>query len=131
MSQFYKDLEQEIINSYTEGVTLDQAEKLAGRFLHAQLSVSHDLSVSGLDARMRKTGVKAVKAGIYLDICQKSEKKPTEAQIEAQIQTNPLVQTQQNELDAAEVQAQDLERLYNVFQQAHVYYRQMSRGVQG
>ncbi len=77
---------------------------------------------------MRKSGVKAVRAAIYLDIVQKSEKKPTEAQISAQIESDKLVLDEQRDLDSSEVSRDELERYYNIFQNAHVHYRNVSKG---
>lgn len=129
--QLCEDLETEIVQAYTQSLTLEQAEKLAGRFLHAQFKVSTELKKATLDARMRKSGVKAIRAAVYLDICSKADKKPTETAIESIINTTSEVSQEQEAFDKAEVESQDLERYYNIFQQAHVYFRQMSRGVQG
>lgn len=129
--QLCEALENEVIASYTEGVTLDQAEKLAGRFLHAQMKVSNELKTADLDARTRKSGVKAVRAAIYLDIVQSSEKKPTEGALEHMINTNGVVSNEQSAFDSAEVEKANLERYYDIFASAHVYFRQMARGVQG
>lgn len=125
------ELESIIQNAYTEGITLDEAERLAGNFLHATMQVSSELTKADLDARTRKSGVKGVRAAIYLDTVQSAEKKPTEAQISALIDTNPVVAGEQSALDTAEVLKAELERYYDIFNQAHVYFRQMSRGVQG
>ncbi len=121
-------LEQKIQESYQEGVTMETAEKLAAEFLHAQMVVSTELSKADLDSRMRKTGVKAIRAAIYLDTIQKNEKKPTEAGIAALIDTNELVAGEQKDFDEAEVKRDELERYYNIFQQAHVYYRNVAKG---
>lgn len=126
-----EQLESKIETSYTEGITLDQAEKLAGEFLHAQIKISNELKKASLDARMRKSGVKAVRAALYLDICSKTDKKPTETMIDSMITNNPVTQLEQDKYDTAEVEAEELDRYYNIFQAAHVYFRQMSRGVQG
>lgn len=125
------ELEKIIQNAYTEGITLDEAERLAGNFLHATMQVSAELTKADLDARTRKSGVKGVRAAIYLDTVQSAEKKPTEAQIAALIDTNAVVAGEQSALDTAEVLKGELERYYDIFNQAHVYFRQMSRGVQG
>jgi len=127
----YKELEQDIVNAYTEGASLEDAEKLAGKFLYAQMQVSSDLSSADLDARMRKSGVKAVRAAVYMDACSKAEKKPTEGQLDHMLNISDLVGNEQDSLDKAEVLKAQLERFYEVFQQAHVYFRQISRGVQG
>jgi hypothetical protein len=122
------DLEAKIEASYTEGVTLEEAEKLAGRFLHAQMQVSGELRKADLNSRMRKSGLKAVKAAVYMDIIAKSEKKPTESQMDHMINTNELVSPEQDALDLAETSRDELERLFGVFQAAHVHFRQMSKG---
>ena len=121
-------LEKEIQESYTTGITLEAAEKLAGQFLHAQMTASNELRKADLDSRMRKTGVKAMRAGMYADIVGKSDKKPTEAAIENEIVRNPVVQAEQDRLDDAEVTRDDIERYYNIFQQAHVHFRQLAKG---
>ncbi len=126
--QFCEQLETKIQSSYENGVTLEQAEKLAGEFLHAQLKVSTELKKHDLDARMRKSGVKAVRAAIYADTCSKTDKKPTEAAIDHTINSNEIVQSEQLELDKAEVERDDLERYYSVFREAHIYYRGVSKG---
>lgn len=123
-----QELETKIQSSYTEGVTLDQAEKLAGEFLHAQMLVSGRLSTIDLSARMRKSGLKAVKAAVYLDTCSKADKKPTESALEHMINVNELVAKEQDGLDTEEAARDNLTRLYNIFQAAHVHFRQMSKG---
>lgn len=121
-------LESEIEKSYIEGVTLGEAEKLAGQFLHAQMAVSRELQKADLDTRMRKSGLKAIRAAVYLDIVQKSEKKPTEAAIAAMVDTDELVQGEQKSFDTAEVDHDELERYYNIFIQAHVHFRTIAKG---
>lgn len=121
-------LTQRIQSAYSEGVTLEDAEKLASEFLFAMIKVSAELKNADLDTRMKKTGVKAVRAAIYLDTVQKNEKKPTEAQIAALVDTNELVQTEQVSFDTAEVARDDLERYYNIFKEAHVHFRGVSKG---
>lgn len=126
--QLCDKLEAEIVQSYTEGVTIEEAEKLAGQFLHAQMQVSAELKKFDLDSRMRKTGVKAVKAAIYMDAATKPEKKPTEAMLSAIVDQHEVVQSEQTELDKAEVERDDLDRLFSVFKEAHVHFRQLSKG---
>jgi len=126
-----QQLETKIQNAYTEGVTLEDAEKLAGEFLYVMLKVSEELKNASLDARMKKTGVKAVRAAIYLDVVQKNEKKPTEAAIAAMVDTNEVVQNEQVGFDTAEVNAEELERYYQIFREAHVWARGIAKGNYG
>lgn len=120
-------LEAQIVTSYESGVTLDQAEKLAGEFLYAQMAVSNELKKADLSARMRKSGVKAIRAALYTEARTKTEK-TTEAAITALLDSNELVANEQQSYDEAEVERDELERLYNIFQQAHVYFRQLAKG---
>ena len=127
-NEFCKELETTIKNSYEEGTTLDEAEKLAAKFLFAQIQVSNHLKSADLDTRMRKSGVKAVRAAVYADTCAKHEKKPTVDALEHALNSNGLVNEQQQELDKAEVSKNELERLYDVFSNAHIYYRGIAKG---
>lgn len=126
--QFCQELEDIIKITYESGVMLEEAEKLAARFLYAQMKVSEQLKNADLDARMKKSGVKALRANAYLNEVQGKEKKPTEAQIAATIDTNELVATEQRLFDTAEVERDELQRYYDIFQNAHVYYRNIAKG---
>lgn len=123
-----KGLEEKIQAAYTEGLTLNEAEKLAGEFLHGMIAVSSELKSADLSARMRKSGLKAVRAGLYLKTIQNKEKKPTEATLAAMVDSDPVVQGEQDAYDTAEVDRDALERYYNIFKEAHVWARGISRG---
>lgn len=132
LKELCQQLESEIEQSYEEGVTPEKAEKLAGKFLKAQMQVSAELTKADLSSRMRKSGVKAVRAAVYLDIVSKAEsKKPTETHIASTIDTNDLVGTEQQAYDEAEVQKSELERYYDIFVQAHVHFRTIAKGTFG
>lgn len=124
----YKHLEDKIRQSYEEGTTLEVSERLAAEFLSAQISVSADLAAQDLNVRMRKSGLKAVKAAIYIEAATKDPKKPTEAMLSALVDTNDVVQGEQNSFDKEEVEKNELERLYDVFREAHIYYRGVAKG---
>ena len=123
-----KLLENKIKASYEESITMPEAEKLAAEFLHAQIVVSGELRKSDLDARMKKSGVKALRANAYLSIVSEAEKKPTETQIASIIDTDQLVIKNQELLDKSEVDRANLERYYDIFTNAHVFYRNVARG---
>jgi hypothetical protein len=134
MSKFeeqLKLLENKIKATYEEGVTIDEAEKLAAEFLHAQMVVSGELRKVDLDARMRKSGVKAIRASAYLEVVSQAEKKPTETQIASIIDTDKIVLQEQQSLDEAEVSRNELERYYDIFANAHIFYRGVARGNNG
>lgn len=121
-------LKAKIESAYTEGVTVLEAERLAAEFLHAQMAVSEELKNADLSSRMRKSGVKGVKAALYLNEVQKADKKPTEAQLTALIDSNEVVQGEQDAYDKAEVDSAELDRLYNIFREAHIYFRGVAKG---
>lgn len=127
-NEFCKELEGFIETSYREGITLQEAETLALRFLDAQIKVSKELKNADLDSRMRKSGLKAVKAAVYTEACTKVDKKPTESQLEHTLNMNGLVSTEQEALDTAEVSRSELERYYNIFQNAHIFFRGVAKG---
>lgn len=128
---FCNILKDKIKTAYTEIILTQDAEKLAGEFLFAQLETSGQISRADLDARMRKSGLKAVRAAVYAEICSKAEKKPTESQLEHALNSHELVNSEQNELDKAEVERDELLRLFGIFNSSHVYYRQIGRGNNG
>lgn len=123
-----EELESIIQNAYENGVTLEEAEKHAGRFLHAQMVVSAELKNADLDARMKKSGVKAMRALAYGQACEGKDKKPTESALEHAMNTHELVQTEQNSLDTAEVSKDELTRYYNIFREGHIYFRGIGKG---
>src|ERR1700722_8538693 len=94
--EFCKQLENKIKNSYESGTSMEEAEKLAAEFLYAQMVISSELRSLELDARMKKSGNKAIRAAAYINIVGSSDKKPTEAGISAIIETDEQVASQQN-----------------------------------
>lgn len=126
--QLYNKLEAKIVSSYEEGVTLEAAEKLAGEFLYAQMQTSAELKKFDLDSRMRRTGVKAIRAAIYMESASKGDKKPTEAALASMVDQHEVVQSEQNSLDTAEVERDELKRLFDVFNNAHIHFRGIAKG---
>lgn len=122
-----EQLENKIVKSY-DGVTLEEAEQLAAEFLYAQIIVSKELKKYDLDSRMRKSSVKSIRSAVYKETISLSEKKPTEAAIEAIINTHKIVQSEQNDLDIAETVRDNLDRYYSIFLNAHIYYRGLAKG---
>lgn len=126
--QLCNDLEKQIQESYESGVTMDDAEKLAAKFLYAQLQVSAELKKADLDSRMRKSGLKAVRAAIYMEGATKDPKKPSDVMLGSMVDMNELVIGEQEGFDTAEVNRDELERYYNIFSNAHIYYRGIAKG---
>lgn len=122
------ELEEQITEAYTSATSPLEAEKLAARFLTAQMRVSDELRKADLDSRMRKSGLKAVKAAVYMEACSKADKKPSDVLLEHTINMHELVAKEQDGLDEAEVTRDDLERYFRIFESAHVYFRNVAKG---
>lgn len=131
LKDFCEQLETAIQQAYESAVTIEEAEKLAAKFLHGQLQVSQALRGQDLDARMKKAGLKAVKAAVYMNEVGKSEKKPTEAMLTSLIDSNELVNGAQSDLDTAEVDRDYLKACYDIFNNAHIHFRGVSKGAFG
>jgi len=123
-----EELESVIQKAYDEPPTIAEAEKLASKFLYAQMLVSNELTKADLNARTRKSGVKAIRAAVYLDEVQKSDKKPSDTLLNAMVDSHEMVNSEQQAFDAAEVDRADLERKLDIFQQGHIFARQLSKG---
>ena len=127
LDAFCRALEDKIREAYESSITMAEAEKLAGEFLGAQMVIARELQSASLNSRMRKQGVKALKATLYLSAVKASDKKPTEATLTATIDSSPLVESEQKAFDAAEVEAEALENYLRIFEQAHHYFKQLSK----
>lgn len=125
---FFEQLKQQIKDSYEQGVSIEEAEKLAGKFLSAGIEVGEQLKVVDLDRRMKKSGLKAIRAAAYLEAASQGDKKPSDKLIEAVIDSNKVVNDSQSLYDQAEVEVNELNNLLSVFHEAHIFYRGVSKG---
>lgn len=124
-------LTNKIQSSYEEDITVKEAEKLAAEFLHAQLLITNELTILELDARMRKSGYKAVTATIYMENATKTEKKPSDMMLQHQVELSELVRSEKDNLDTSEVKRDELQNYLNIFKEAHIYYRGIAKGFIG
>lgn len=124
----YQELTNIIQSAYESSVTIQEAEKLAARFLHAQIMVAEELRTADLDSRMRKTGLKAVKSAIRMEEVRKHEKKPTEGALDDLVNTNEMVNQEQEAFDTSEVNRDLLQNYLNIFKDGHLYFRGISKG---
>lgn len=122
-----EELEGEIQRAYTESLTLGEAEKLAARFLEAQMICARVFANADLDARMKKSGLKAIKAAVYLEGATSGDKKPSDVLLQAQVDVNKIVQDEQRNLDESEVYRDKLKAYQDVFLNAHIYFRSMAK----
>lgn len=127
LEAFCSALEEKIKDAYEQSITITEAEKLAGEFLHAQMYIARALQTRSLDARMRKQGVKAIRAGVYLEGAMAGDKKPSDVLLNAQVDADERVKLAQGQFDTAEVEAEALQNYFRIFESAHVYFRQLSR----
>lgn len=122
------ELSADIQRAYEEQVSITEAEKLAAKFLGAQIKVANALQIIDLDARMRKSGLKAVKAQVYLENATKGDKKPSDILLNALVDTASEVLEAQGPLDEAETQVNLLKNYYDTFLNSHIFFRGIAKG---
>lgn len=125
---FFDSLKQDITRSYEEGVTMEEAEKLAAKFLDGSIQVGEAIKVADLDRRMKKSGVKSIKAAAYLNAATQGDKKPSDKLIEAVVDSDTDVSAAQDLFDKAEVEVNHLSTLLDVFRESHIYFRGIAKG---
>lgn len=121
------DLTAEIEKAYSDSPTMEEAEKLAARFLSAQIKVAEELAIADLDRRMRKRGAKAIRSAVRTEETRKHDKKPTEGQLDDICNLSEIVQSEEEAFDSAEVDTELLKNYLNVFQEAHIYFRGIAK----
>lgn len=128
IKEFCEELTEDVKRAYESSTSVEESEKLAAKFLLGQIKVGEALKSADLNARMRKSGLKAVKGAIYLEESKKGDKKPTEATLQALVDLNETVSSTQDSFDIAEVERNELENYLSVFRDAHIYFRALSKG---
>lgn len=123
-----KELEESVQAVYEDGVTIEQAEKLAAKMLGAQMKIAMQLASIDLDSRMKKNGVKSVKAAVYMDEISKHEKKPAEAYLENAVNLNELVCKEQDSYERSDAEKNALSTYLGIFKDAHIYFRTVAKG---
>jgi len=128
LTAYYEELSADIQKAYEGGTTLEEAERLAAKFLGAQMWLVPELQRAGLDARMRKAGVKAIKSAVRIEEIKKFDKKPTEGALEDAVNLNELVRGEQTALDEAEVLVEMLNNYLSIFTNSHIFFRGIAKG---
>lgn len=128
LKAFCNELTNDIKQAYESGVEIIEAEKFAAKFLYGQIQVAEALKTQDLNARMRKTGLKAIKASVYMAEATKTDKKPSDVLLNALVDRSGLVTTAQDEFDVTEVNRNELENYFSIFKEAHIYFRGVSKG---
>lgn len=122
------ELELDIRKAYEESPTIEEAEKLAAKFLDARIQFGATNRGLNLDVRMKKAALKGAKAGAYIEAATSGDKKPTEAMCQALVDTNQTVVDAQQAFDEAECDAEEAQNFIEVLKEAHIYYRGLSKG---
>ena len=124
----YEWLKSEVELAYDEGVSMERAERLAAKCLGAQLRIAERLATADLDARMKKNGLKTVKANAYMRAATSAEKKPTESMIDAMITQDKDVANSAEWYDRADAEKESLTIYLGIFRDAHIYFRGIAKG---
>lgn len=124
----FEELVRIVKAAYETGTTMEEAERHAARFLDAQLSVAAELASLDIDARMKKNGMKAARARVYLDLCNQSEKKPSDTFLEQQVTLDKTVNVAVDLFERADARRENLNLYLGIFKDAHVYFRGIAKG---
>lgn len=124
----YNQLIKEVEAVADQGITLDHAERVAGLALSTMNQLSEQLLITERNRRMRKAGLKAIKAATRQEEIKKHDRKPTESQLDDVLALNALVQQEEDGFDDAEVETELLERQFGIAKECHLYFRSVSRG---
>ena len=123
----YDDLKREIERAYNGDVTITDAERLAAKFLLAKMEIAAELAVVDLDSRMKKNGLKAKRATVYMGAVASADKKPSDTLLENHCNLDPGVQLSMNEFEEADAKRESLKIYMDIFLNAHIYFRSLSR----
>jgi hypothetical protein len=123
-----QELKTIIENAYNEGVTIQDAERLAAKTLVVRIDLSQELKVVDLDSRMKKHGVKVTRADAYMEEIKKHDKKPVESFLEAAVTMNGNVIEAEHDYAKADVHREMIHNYLDIFKDAHIYFRGIAKG---
>lgn len=128
--KYCDELEKNIQDAYEAEITMQDAEKLAAKFLGAMMQVNKFLRPAVLDSKMRKSGLKAICSAVRVAEIQKHDKKPTEGALDDAVNLEEVVQKEREAQDVAEADTEMLKNYMDIFKEAHVYFRGIAKGAQ-
>jgi len=131
MINSYESLVEEIQKASEEGITIEHAERVAGKSLFVMNALSEQLTFLDKDRRMRKRGLKAIKSAVRVEEIKKFDKKPTEGQLEDAVNLNSLVASEEEAYDDAETHSAEADRQFGIAKESHLYFRSISKGTFG
>jgi hypothetical protein len=124
----FGELAADVQRAYEDGTTIEEAERLAAKFLGAQLKIAEELAQIDLDSRMKKNGLKAIKSAVYMAAATAGEKKPSEGFLENTVNLSKEVCGAQDRFDAADSRKEALSIYLGIFKDAHIYFRGIAKG---
>lgn len=114
--------------AYEHGLTFQEAEKVASQTLSLRIALADELRAVDLDAKMKKHGVKAVRAAVYMEEIKKHEKKPAEAYLDNAVNLSPLVEQEERAYATAQVNCDHLVTYLDIMKDAHIFFRTVAKG---
>lgn len=128
LDKICQELKQSIERAYAEGVTMQEAERLAAKTLSVRMMLADSIQVADLDARMRRHGVKAVRASAYMEELSKHEKKPAEGFLENAVNLNPDVAQEEREYATVDTEKDRFFTYLGIMADAHIFFRNVAKG---
>jgi hypothetical protein len=128
IQELCEELQVAVTEAYESGVTMERAEAMAARMLGAQLTIAAALATADLNARMRKNGVKAIKASVYMQEIARYDKKPSEGFLEQAVNAEKLVTDEADAYEKADATKEELQSYFGIFKDAHIYFRGIAKG---
>jgi hypothetical protein len=122
------ELKADVLRIYEESITIPEAERLAAKFLYAQMEISDEIKTKDLDARMRKAGVETTESQVLLDEIAKHDKKPSDSILTAIVATSSIVNEAKDSMFRAQTETEALKRLYEMLKDAHIFCRGIAKG---
>lgn len=124
----YESLISDIQHAAEEGVTMEEAEKIAAKALFVMNSLGEMRANSDRERRMRKKGLKAICSTVRLEEIQKHEKKPTEGALDDAVNLHKDAQHNQDLYDDSEVTLNEMDYKFDIAKEAHIYFRGVAKG---
>ena len=128
LNEVFESLRTTIEKAYESGVTLQEAERLAAQTLLIRLQLADQIKSMDLSARLKKHGVKAVRAQVYMEELAKHDKKPAENYMDNAVNLSDLVKAEEREYAEADVSKDQMMTYMDIFKDAHLYFRGIMKG---
>jgi hypothetical protein len=121
-------LRKAVEDAYSHGVSIEDAERMAAQTLSAQLDIAAALATADLDSRMKKNGMKTMKAKVYMEEIGKHDKKPSEGFLDQAVALDQTVAAATDMYEQADAYKEELTLYFGIFKDAHIFFRGISKG---